>query len=127
MACAGLAQIRTVDSMAAPAGWPTSWARLPIPRTENPTTQAGSASASRTPLQMVFLNGRSHQGFLQDGAIFTPIFEGSRSWSARRQRTTLFWAGAVRLKMKPNRPEARKPLIEVRAVRSYIGQGERSS
>src|SRR5829696_926680 len=88
MACAGLAQIRTVDSMAAPAGWPTSWARLPIPRTENPTTQAGSASASRTPLQMVFLNGRS-QGFLQDGAIFTPIFEGSRSWSTRRQRADL--------------------------------------
>src|SRR5215211_4841826 len=61
MACAGLAQIRTVDSTAAPRGWPTSWARLPIPRTENPTTQAGSASASRIPRQTVFLNGHSHQ------------------------------------------------------------------
>jgi hypothetical protein len=35
--------------MAAPAGWPTSRARLPMPSTENPTTQAGSARASRRP------------------------------------------------------------------------------
>src|SRR3954465_7181996 len=39
--CAGAAHIRHVDSTAAPAGRPASRARLPTPKREKPTIQAG--------------------------------------------------------------------------------------
>src|SRR4051794_10975718 len=49
MTCAGLAQMSSVEAMAAQTGWPTDWARPPTPTSDIATTQAGRPSASRTP------------------------------------------------------------------------------